>query len=287
MDSDCLIPAPDGAPERFATFELHVEEPIQALVAPPRELIVRCLSNSGQGGYVPFHQALPLHLCVGESASFEVGLVNNSDTIQEIAIAFKGERTTVKDPPTSVRVGARSHKRILVETEGAEPGHGSLTVKASAEAGEADFTLAINVVGTRLADDDLTRVKSVALLADVWGRVDSSKKKTVHLNNVEVAGLAGGHGCALWTTNLRTRLSDGVLKAIKTGNDVRIENPEQDNIKIRNVVLEVTLNDGTIVHLASDPRVRSTSPSWMHAEGIRVDAGAPMTWKVPARPTKE
>jgi len=283
MDSDCLIPAPDGAPERVATFELYAEEPIQAFVAPPRKLIARSLSNSNQGGYVPFHQALPLHLCVGESASFEVGLVNNSDTIQEITLTLEGERTAVEDAPSAVRVGARSHRRIIVKAKGTEVGHGSLRLKAVAEAGSADFTLPIEVIGGELAQADLARVRSVALLADVWGRVNSSKKKTVHLNNVEVADLAGGHGAPMWTTILRTSLGDDALKAIKTANDVRIENPKKDNIKVRNVVLEVTLNTGSIIHLRSDPSVRSTSPSWMHAEGVRVEAGKPMTWEMPAR----
>jgi len=216
-----------------------------------------------------------------------VGVINHTDADQDMTLDFTGDKVAAKDPPRTIHVGARSRGRIRIEAEGVERGRGSLSVRVSSGQGQAQFSLPIEIIGTELRKEDLGRVESLALLCDVWGRVEGSKKKTVWMNGVEAGDLAGGHGYPSWTTRVRTMLGNDARAALKAANEVRIENPEKDNIKVRNVVLEVKLDGGATVHLRSDPRVRSTLPSWMHAEGIVVEAGAPMIWQVPAIAAEE
>jgi len=129
----------------------------------------------------------------------------------------------------------------------------------------------------------LAAVESVELITDIWGQAKAEPKKPIVLNGEEVGSVSGGaHGWPTWTTRIRLELTEAAARALQVNNKLEIRNPAGDNFKVRNPLLVVTLDDGSVFHLIGDQHVRSTPPGWLRAEGKRVAAGQPLAWRVPA-----
>lgn len=282
MDVVSDIPSPDAQPDNYATFELLAEEAPTVTIAPSRRLITRCLSNSAQGGYLPFYEVMPLHLYVGETAEFEVGMTNSTASPQEVTLKLTGQGIRLEDGPATISVPARGGTRLALRATGQVAGAGAITATVRSEAGEETFTLALRVVARALTESQLAQVKSVELIADVWGQTRQEPQKPILLNGTEVGHLTGAHSSPTWTTRAHTELTEAAVAALRGSNEIEIRNPGQDNYKVRNPVLVITLDDGTVLHLAGDTRVRSTPPEWLRAEGKRVAAGNAFAWRIPA-----
>jgi len=110
----------------------------------------------------------------------------------------------------------------------------------------------------------------------------SPAQKPILLNGTEVGHLTGAHSSPTWTTCAHTELTEAAVAALRGSNEIEIRNPGQDNYKVRNPVLVITLDDGTVIHLAGDTCVRSTPPEWLRAEGQRIAAGNAFAWRIPA-----
>jgi len=283
MDSISDIPSPDSSPDNRATFELLAQEGPAVTIAPPRELITRCLSNSSQGGYLPFYEALPLYIYVGETAQFEVGITNSTNSAQQVTVELDGSGLSIEQASSTVEVPAGGAWRVLVEATGQEAGNGTLTATLRAESGEDSFVLPIQVVGTKLSQSQLAAVESMELITDIWGQASAEPKKPIVLNGEEVGAVSGAHGWPAWTTRIRLELTEAAAGALKVNNKLEIRNPAGDNFKVRDPLLVVTLDDGRVFHLTGDQRVRSTPPEWLRAEGERVAAGQPLAWRIPAQ----
>ena len=282
MDAISDIPSPDGKPDNYATFELLAEDGPAVTIAPPRKLITRCLSNSSQGGYLPFYEALPLHIFVGETAQFEVAIINSANSTQQITVDVAGSGLSVKQIDRTVEVPAGGARQVLVKATGQEAGNGTLTATVRSASGEDSFVLPIQIVGTKLSQSQLTAVKSVDLVADIWGQTAAEPKKAIVLNGTEVGSVSGAGGGPNWTTRVRIKLTEAAAEALQVNNKLEIRNPG-DNFKVRNPLLVITLDDGSVFHLNGDQVVRSTSPEWSRAEGQRVAAKQPLTWRIPAQ----
>jgi len=283
MDSISDIPSPDSSPDNYATFELLAQDGPAVTIAPPRRLISRCLSNSTQSDYLPFYEVLPLYIYVGETAQFEVAITNSANSAQQVAVEVAGSGLSVAEANSTVEVPAGGARRVLVKATGQKAGKGTLTATVRTESGEDSFVLPIQVVGTRLSQSQLAAVESVELITDIWGQAKAEPKKPIVLNGEEVGSVSGGaHGWPTWTTRIRLELTEAAARALQVNNKLEIRNPAGDNFKVRNPLLVVTLDDGSVFHLIGDQHVRSTPPGWLRAEGERVAAGQPLAWRVPA-----
>ena len=293
MDPGVVIPMPEEAGRHIATFEVADENSVGFWVAPSMPLVRRMQSNSTQGGYLPYWNVFPLHVNVGEKALFEVGLANNTDEDVQAKLTYTLKGANAVAAPASVSLAARAFKAVPVTVEGIQPGPGELAVVIQAPGTNTTRTCAFQVFGAQLAPEDLPNVKSVSLVADLWGPTSKGKKKPVFLNDTEAGVLEGGAGNNVWTTRVRTKLSEDAPKTLKLANTLRIDNPQKDSFKIRRAFLEITTTDSRTFLLPADPYPVSTSKTevwennkphevdWIFAEGRRVALGEAMTLAIP------
>ena len=295
MDPGVVIPMPEERDRHIATFEVADENSVGFWVAPSMPLVRRMQSNSLQGGYEPYWNVFPLHVNVGEKALFEVGLVNNTNEDMQAKLIYTVRGGNAVAAPASVSLKARAFRRVPVTVEGTNVGPGELAVVIQAPGTNTTRTSAFQVFGAQLAQNDLTKVKSVSLVADLWGRTSKGKKKPVFLNDTEVGILEGGFGGnSAWTRCVRTKLSDTAPKTLKLSNTLRIDNPQKDSFKIRRAMLEVTTDDNRTFLLPADPRPVSTAKKevwednkphevdWIFAEGKRVGLAEPILLDFPS-----
>ncbi len=294
MDPGGVIPMPEEADRHIATFEVADENSVGFWVAPSLPLVSRRQSNSTQGGYKPYWNVFPLHVNVAEKALFEVGLVNNTDEDVQAKLTYTVKGGRIVAAPASVSLQARAFRRVPVTVEGTQPGAGELAVVILTPGTNTTRTCPFQVFGSRLAQDDLPRVKSVSLVADLWGRTSKSKEKPVFLNGSEVGILEGGFGGnSVWTLRVRTKLSDSAPGALQLANTLRIDNPQKDSFKIRRAMLEVTTDDNRTFLLRADSYPVSTAKEevwednkphevdWTFAEGRRVGLGEAIELAIP------
>lgn len=294
MDKGVVIPMPEEKDRHIATFEIADENALGFWVSPTMPLLKQRQSNSMQGGYLPCWNVFPLHVNVGEKALFEVGLINNTDEEMQVKLTYNVKGVKVIDAQQSLTLDPRASRSVPVALETTHPGAGQLTVAIVAPDINTTRTSSFKVFGSQLAQDDLAKIKSVSLVADLWGRTSKSKKKPIFLNDTEVGILEGGFGGnSAWTIRVRTKLSENAAKALKLANTVRIDNPQKDSFKIRLAMLEVTTDDGRTLLLRADPRPVSTAKKqiwenskpyeedWILAEGHRVGLGERMMLAIP------
>ena len=138
------------------------------------------------------------------------------------------------------------------------------------------------MVARSLAPAELKKVKSVRMLFDSWyspGTVGAP----ITLNGVEVGGLPGNGGYSSWTMNQPEALNEKAVEALAAENTLVVGTAGR-NFKMRNVALELTLDDGRVVILSADPpRAQSVPPDWPAAEGVRLRDGEDMTWRIRLR----
>jgi hypothetical protein len=129
----------------------------------------------------------------------------------------------------------------------------------------------------------MQNVKSVRLIFDSWyspGVVGAP----IFLTSISVGEMPGNGGYAAWTVRQPYALKKGAAAALKAINRIEI-GTEGRHFKMRNVMLELTLADGRVIELATaETRPQSVPPDWPAADGVRIEAGRPMTWMVPIRP---
>ena len=295
MDPGCVIPMPEEKERHIATFEIAEEGPVGFWLAPSMPLVRARQSNSRQGGDLPLWNVFPLRIEVGRTASFEAGLVNNTDEEITVKLTYRTGGCEAIDAPVGVRLGARECRSVPIAVKGTTPCAGELAVTVQATDVRRTDGRTFQVLGKALEERDLARVKSVSLIADLWGTTSKSKEKPVFLNNEEVGVLEGGGGYNVWHGRVRTELSEAASRALRLSNELRIENPKRDAFKIRHAMLEVETNDARFFLLRPDGRAKSTSKTeesdqagtisyvdWVFSEGERVGPGEPMTFVIPA-----
>jgi hypothetical protein len=235
-------------------------------------LIERCRSNANaftQDG-APIVWAQPLSIGVGETQTFYATLVNASDKPVTTALRWRGAGVVLGDAPDTATLPARGRMTIPVTVRGAQTGAGSVAVN--------DTALELRVVGATIAAAELHRVRSVGMIFDSWyspGAVGA----TIELNDVPVGKLPGNGGYSSWTVRQPLALAgEAAAAALGPVNRLTVETTGR-RFKMRNVILELTLDDGTVVHLpAEQSRPQSSPPDWPAAEGVRLRAGEPMVW---------
>ncbi|MFH0964147.1 MAG: hypothetical protein V2A58_09055 [Planctomycetota bacterium] len=295
MDPEATLPMPEEKERHIATFEIADENPVAAFLAPSQPLVQRDLSNSTQGGYRPYWEAFPLHIGVGEQGSFEIGVLNVTDDALVVKLAASAKGADPTDPPTEMSVAAHEAKSVPLSVVGTTPGAGELSVTFTATGTQARRSVAFQVFGTALSEADVGAAKSVTLIADIWGQTSGSRKKPIYLNNAAVGALEGGAGYRVWTTRVRTKLSDEALKALRVKNAVRIENPEKESFKIRRAMIEIVTSDSRTFLLEANPVPVSYATElvsqaggqvereWRFAEGRLIKFGEPINLVFPAR----
>ncbi len=281
-----VIPSPDPPPFPQDTFtvEFALEDALSVWITPQRPLVERTISNSKQGGDHPFWKVLAEHVVAGERATLELGLSNNTDSEVRVALSFQAKGVELCDAPEETTLLPRRQKRVELEVTGLARGKAevAVTVVAGESGSQASAEYKFDVVGKRLRQEDLGQVQAINLIADLWGRTSANKEKPISLNNTDVGVLEGGHATDIWITRVRTKLSENAVRAIRVNNTLKLENPQNDNFKIRNVFLEIVFKDGTLAFLRANPQAYSTLPDWKYAEGIRFSEGTPMVWPLPA-----
>ena len=270
------LPVADGALNDVATFEFVVESPIAATLAPSRAMVARTMSNSNQGGYVPFHEVVPLHVCEKETVEIELGVVNHGSSSAELGIGISADRVAVVDQPGQVVLPAKSQTVQSVRIRGLDRGPALVNVAVSHD-GKVVAAAALNltVIGTRLAEPDVANVRAASLLYDIWGssRTNGADAKAITLNGVAAGDMQGSGGYPVWIQRVRTPLSEPAREALRPANRIVIGNPGGAFWKVRNFVLELTLTDGSLIHLRAGPRTWSSPADWPWSEGTRVEPG--------------
>ncbi len=282
-DVESRLPIEDGGKNHMATFEFFVQPPVSATLSPSRALVERTLSNTGQGGYKPFYAVHPLHVYDGEMAEFTLGIMNNTSSTKTLAVEINGGNVTISDVPGSVKMGPMSQRNVAVVVRGAGCGASSLHVDIKdGNKVVSTFDLPIQVFGTSLAEADMGGVKRVSLLYDLWGRTktNGSEAKAIHLNGVDVGPLVSGGAYPVWYSRTRAELNEAAVQALEVDNEVSITNPGSTFWKIRNVVLEITLSDGSTVHLKAEPGAISFPANHFRAEGKCLDANTPFEFRM-------
>ena len=283
-DVPSRLPIEDGYENHMATFEFSVGPQVSGTLAPGRELVERTLSNTRQGGYKPFYPAHPLHIYEGETAEFDLGLCNGAARSQRLNVEIRGENVEIVEVPGLMHVPPLSQGTFKVVARGVQRGAGSLHVDLK-KGGDvvSTFDLPIQVFGRTLAQADLAKVKSAALLYDLWGRTKTggAEAKQILVNDVPGGPLVASGGYPVWCRRTRAKLDEKAAKAVQLKNVVSITNQGKAFWKIRNVMLEVKLEDGSTVHLASDPGARSFPKDHPWAEGERYDTNDPFRFGMP------
>lgn len=276
-ESPSRLPSEDKAGQHFATFEFFVDKPVLASIAPSRAMVTKTISNSSQGGYKPLHQPFSLHVLTGETAELTLGVVNNNVSVENFSVEVAPAGVTVDGVPASIAAQPRSRANFRFTVKGAVRGQGGvkITLRDRNGAVAASDEIKFEVIGKSLSDADLARVKSVSLYYDIWGstRAGGADTKAITLNGVKVGNLevSGGYQC--WVTRVKTALSDEARTALRTGNAVTISNPTDSFWKIRNIFMEVQLEDGSTIHLLSDQQTFSSPATNPWAEGRRLEPG--------------
>jgi len=122
-------------------------------------------------------------------------------------------------------------------------------------------------------------VKSVRMIFDSWYSPGAVGAK-ITLNGVEVGELPGNGTYGNWTVRQPFALSENAAQALAAINKLVIKTSGR-HFKMRNVALEVTLEDGRVAMLAADPqRPQSVPADWAAGEGVRLEDGEDMLWRV-------
>ena len=81
-------------------------------------------------------------------------------------------------------------------------------------------------------------------------------------------------GGSLWVRRVRSPLdAAAAVAALQSVNTITIANPGATFWKVRNVILELKLEDGTLVHLAGEDKTWSSPVAHPWAEGLRLSPG--------------
>ncbi len=282
-ESPSRLPSEDGAEHHYSTFEFFVERPVTVSIAPLRRMVRDTISNSGQGGYKPLHQPIPLHVYTsGDSAFAAVGVVNNLSTPQafDVAITSDGvDKVDVAYGPREVRVEPQSHSGFMVIITNWKRDQRSIRVELRQNgAVVASDNLPLVPIRRSIEEADLAQVKSVSLYYDLWGstRTDGGDTKAITLNGINAGKLEGSGGYQTWVTKVKATLNDAAKAALKTNNTLTISNPTDAFWKIRRLFLEVQLNDGSLIHLQGDSPAVSSPAANPWAEGKRLNPGEPV-----------
>ena len=283
-DVPSRLPVEDGGDNHHATFEFAVGPAVSATLAPSRKLVERTLSNTRQGGYKPFYPVHPLHVYEGETAELVLGITNAASRSQRLNLEIRTRNMAIVAVPGLMHVPPLSQRNFKVVVLAAERGAGSLHLDLKdRDKTVSSFDLPIQVFGTHLAQADLANVKSAALVYDLWGRTktDGTDAKQILVNDVPAGPLAASGGYPAWFGRTRAKLSTDAAKAVKTDNVISITNKGESFWKIRNVILEVKLEDGSTAHLKADPGAVSFPANHPWAESKRSDTNGPVRYVIP------
>ena len=284
-DTQVLLPKPDALPGNQSTFEMILSGSMFLSVAPSQDLAERRISNSQEfkRAWKPIQWARPLSIREGEAANFLVTIGNPTDEEIPLSVLASGQGLAADGLPERLVVPPREFVTRPIRVRGLSPGKRTFRLTAIAGGGaETKTSLDLRVVGTSLQPADLSRVQSVRLIFDSWyspGAVGAP----IRFNGEAAGELPGNGGYATWTVRQPHALAENVAGALQSENRVEID-ASGHNFKMKNVLLELTLDDGRVVELASsETRPQSVSPDWPAAEGVRLEAGRPMAWNFPLR----
>jgi hypothetical protein len=282
-DSDVLLPKPDALPGNQSTFEMISSRPVLVSVAPPQALIKRQTSNSQEykQAWQPINLARPLSIREGEQTTFFATVGNLQDEELQVALAAKGRNVNVKGLPSSITVPAHGFTTLQLEVIGGDPGDGRIEMTAIDSSGsETVGALDLRVGGSSLAEEEVPNVQSVRMIFDSWYSPGVAGAPIL-LNGAPVGELPANGGYATWTVRLPYALNENALPELQATNRIEIDTRDR-NFKMRNVLLELTLDGGRVIELAAaEDRPQSVPPDWPAAEGIRLENGRPMVWVFP------
>ena len=282
-DLGVILPKADALPGNESTFEAIVETPIALSLAPSEELVERSMSNGP-----PFHKggrfikwAQPLSLNESERATFHLMVAHHGAERALVQLSAAGGNVFVEQVPGAVELSANDSLSIPVRVRGATAGDGKITVTATtSDAQETTASLPVRIVATSLSAKDLAAMRSVRMIFDSWYSPGAVGAK-IALNGVEVGELPGNGTYGNWTVRQPFALAENAPQALATMNTLVIKTSGR-HFKMRNVALEVTLEDGRVAMLDADPRRPQSVPAdWAAAEGIRLESGKDMVWNIP------
>ena len=282
-DLDVVLPKPDALPGSESTFEAVTEQAAALSLAPPEELVDRSMSNGP-----PFHKggrfiqwAQPLSLSEDESAAFHLMVANHGVEGASIRLSTSGERLVIEESADTIELSANESVSVPLRVRGEAAGDGKISVTATTSDGQTTtVSLCVRIVATSLAARDIAAVKSVRMIFDSWYSPGTVGAK-ITLNGVEVGEVPGNGTHGSWTVRQPCALSENAPQALAAMNKLVISASGR-HFKMRNVALEVTLEDGRVAMLAANPRRPQSVPSdWAAAEGIRLKDGKDMVWRIP------
>lgn len=267
---DLLLPRvaleSDGRP----TFELRVEPKVAVTIAPSPECVQqmdfddRSILNTGT-----------LWVDAGRNVTFTATVRNHSDQARKVEVSVTGKAVDVTPADAAVDVAAAGRASIRLNVVGESAGRGAITIRAGSTG-----SIAFDVIGRSLEGVDLASAERATLVLDKMAATGG--KQEVFLNGVE-AGMLGlvRIDRAAWDYGGRHELANDALSALKETNRIEIETGKA-SFTVRNLSLEVALDDGRLYRLAADPTAQSAPPDWLQACGRRIPSESKMQWALPS-----
>lgn len=263
-----LLPRSDIEVDGKPTFEVYVEDDPGVTIAPPVESVVGVHFKGA-----PLLNPGNVVLNVGEEAVFTAAVHPHSSDARAFRAAVSGKGVTVTPPELSGELPQAGGLRFEITARGKDAGRASIAV--------GDAHIDFEVIGSSLAGADVSQAKEAALIVDSIASLAScAVRQKILLNGVEAGILEQRHGAPGWDVGARHVLSEAALKALKERNVIEVEMGDDTKLTVKNVALEIVLDDGTRRMLRADPRAQSTD--WLQAAGRRVEGGSKMRWDVPA-----
>jgi len=251
---------------------------------------VNCSARLGGrtlGGRFEFYRDRPLSAelilpaeSIPEAACSTIRVaVFNAGAARSVRLSLNGAR------PAEQRVSfdARSRKEVTFEVVPDRAGRLDVAARVEAGSDRAEAKGRLEVHATRASADDLRRVRSGVLAFELAGS-DGGKyrDKPVILNGVrlDVLPQQGEH----WGPG-ELRLPPAAIAALKSENEVRIENRVGDAFKVRRFQLRLVRDDGLRIVSAINP-ITATSCSWEFQEGKVFRLHEPLTGIVVRIPSR-
>ena len=276
-----VIPAidPDKAPLPSSTFEMVVEPAVAPLLAPPPATVVA--GDQERPWRASLFARSRVDLMQGDQRDFQMAFTNHTTSEVTLTPTFSAQGASVLAAPQKIVVPAGVTKAAAVTLQAVSPGVGHLVMSAAAPNGQVQASLPFNVNASALLVDPAAKIKSVSLEADVF--YTGTGNPAVTLNGVLAGRLFDGwtpHPYSWYAAGTRYPLGEAAMSAVASANEVRLDPPPGMLLKVRNLGLVVTYEDGKTAILRANPTVKSAHADLGIVEGELVPRGEPMVWRI-------
>ncbi len=268
--ADTVLPNSILEIDRRPDFELRVEDVVQITLGPDPAMVYQ--PHETHGGLI-----LPagLSLAVDEEATVQATAHNHGDELVTLTLSAGAPGMDVEPGSVQVTVPARGRKTVDLRVCGRGVGKTTLT----ATAGPAATQIEIDVIGTRLAAEDLGRIRSARLI--VGSITNGQINEQMTINGVAAGLLRQRVGHPVWDRRADHVLAKEAVAALKADGNVLEVATGKRRFAVSRPIIEVELEDDRRVHLATTDPTQSTPPDWPQAHGKRVESGGKMRWRFP------